>query len=402
MFNYIHLRKDVIYMHIVAIDIAKFHHDAIVVDDDTGAIVVEPFRFGNNDEGFKTLMQNIRPYLKGKHLIGFESTGHYGHNLMMFLLDHKLTVGIVNPLSTKAEREKKIRKTKTDRIDCYVIYKVLSSRDYARMSRKKLKLQEAKTLTRAYNNLMEDITLYKNRLQKCVDIAFPELNGLVTPYTKCYNAILKEFGSAKVVAKTHLGTIKKVLSIKGRGNHTKVDPHELKTLAQRSIGQNIDANNLEIEYLLGMIEFLEEKKKIYTKKIEEYARQLNSPIFSIPGIGYTTGLSILSEIGDIALFSSATKVVAFAGVDPSVYQSGEYQGNGLAISKRGSRYLRKALYQCILTVCNNSSTFKNYYNLKKSQGKTHLCAQGHCVRKLIRVIYKLLTQNIKFDETALV
>jgi transposase len=193
-----------------------------------------------------------------------------------------------------------------------------------------------------------------------------------------------------------------VLSIKGRGNHTKVDPHELKTLAQRSIGQNIDANNLEIEYLLGMIEFLEEKKKIYTKKIEEYARQLNSPIFSIPGIGYTTGLSILSEIGDIALFSSATKVVAFAGVDPSVYQSGEYQGNGLAISKRGSRYLRKALYQCILTVCNNSSTFKNYYNLKKSQGKTHLCAQGHCVRKLIRVIYKLLTQNIKFDETALV
>ena len=95
-------------MYIVAIDIAKSHHDAIVVDDNTGAIVVEPFRFGNNDAGFKTLMQNIRPYLKGKHLIGFESTGHYGHNLMMFLLDHKLTVGIVNPLSTKAEREKKI------------------------------------------------------------------------------------------------------------------------------------------------------------------------------------------------------------------------------------------------------------------------------------------------------
>ncbi len=132
-------------------------------------------------------------------------------------------------------------------------------------------------------------------------------------------------------------------------------------------------------------------------KIEEFAIDSNSPIISIPGIGMITGMSILSEIGDIELFSHASKVIGFAGVDPATYQSGEYHATTTAISKRGSRYLRKSLYQCILTVCKYNPTFNAYYTRKREQGKSHRCAQGHCVRKLLRVLYKLLTENIKFD-----
>lgn len=134
----------VIHMYRVAINIATFHHDAIVVDNESGEIAVEPFRFGYNDESFKTLTQNISPYIQEKHLIGFESTGHYGHNLMMSLLDLKLTVGIVNPLSTKTKREKNIRKTNANKIDRYVIYKVLSSKNYTRIFQKKFSYSKPK------------------------------------------------------------------------------------------------------------------------------------------------------------------------------------------------------------------------------------------------------------------
>ena len=142
--------------------------------------------------------------------------------------------------------------------------------------------------------------------------------------------------------------------------------------------------------------------KTVDKKIEELVAKLDSPIFSIPGIGIYTGMSILSEIGDIHNFSSAVKVMGFAGVDPGTYQSGEYSAPRTALSKRGSRYLRKSLYQCILPVCTNNLTFNKYYKLKRLQGKSHRCAQGHSVRKLIRVIYKLLSENIQFDEKLLI
>ena len=114
------------------------------------------------------------------------------------------------------------------------------------------------------------------------------------------------------------------------------------------------------------------------------------------------GTLIESEIGDIHNFSSAVKVMGFAGVDPGTYQSGEYSAPRTALSKCGSRYLRKSLYQCILTVCKYNLTFNKYYKLKRSQGKSHSCAQEHSIRRLIRVIYKLLSENIQFVERKLI
>ena len=148
-----------------------------------------------------------------------------------------------------------------------------------------------------------------------------------------------------------------------------IDASSLRASAKKSIGENNEVIALEIKMLIENIELLTSQLKTVDKKIEELVAKLDSPIFSIPGIGIYTGMSILSEIGDIHNFSSAVKVMGFAGVDPGTYQSGEYSAPQTALSKRGSRYLRKNLYQCILTVCKYNLTFNKYYKLKRSQGK---------------------------------
>lgn len=158
-----------------------------------------------------------------------------------------------------------------------------------------------------------------------------------------------------------------------------------------SIGENKDVITLKIKM------FIERLLKDVDKKIEESAKKLNSPIFSIPGIRFYTGMCILSEIGDIHYFESYRKIIGLAGMNSSKYQSGQYNVPTTALSKRGSHYLRKTLYLCILPVCIFNSTFNKYYNLNRIQGKSHRYVQGHAIIKLLRVIYKPLSENKEFD-----
>ena len=393
-------------MKIIAIDIAKFHHCASVTDERTGEILVKPFYFDNNSDGYNQFYSTIKNHCRTKHLIGLESTGHYGDNLIHFLLDKKCNVALINPIVTKNEAKKNIRKTKTDKIDTSVIARVLmdKNQNYTVITRRKLKMNQAKELTRNYHSRMEDLNKFKNQLQKQIDIVFPEYNTIFkTKYSRAYMAVLKEFGSAYNVSKTHLTHLKNVLNTKGKGAKVKVDASALKDTAKKSVGCHDETAVFEISQLVIIIEVIEEQLTEYKKKIEELATTLNSPIFTIPGIGYIPGLSILSEINDIKQFSNSRQLIAYAGVDPSVYDSGEFSSSRGSISKRGSSYLRKSLYQTVLPLCQNNSTFNNYYKLKRSEGKSHRCTSGHVVRKLLRVIFKLLNDpdNKGFDAALL-
>ena len=153
-----------------------------------------------------------------------------------------------------------------------------------------------------------------------------------------------------------------------------------------------------MQSIIAIINTRKQQIEKLENKIEEFSLKLNSPIISIPGISHITGMTIIAEIGDIHDFSDAAHLISYAGMEPLVHQSGKYDAAHMPISKHGSRYLRKALYQAVFTVCKYCSTFNAYYTKKRNQGKTHRCAQGHCVRKLLRVIYKLLANNIAFDE----
>lgn len=376
----------------INIDIGKYNHCASVINSD-GDVIVEPFFFKNNSDGFQLFLSNTKSFSNHYHIAGLEATGHYGDNFILFLLDHNFKVGIINPISTDAQRKLKIRKTKNDKKDTFLIFKVLQAKEYTSMTKSKFIMRQSKQLTRLHSDLTEQLNQLKNKLQYCIDIVFPEYNSLFkTKYSNAYIAVLKEFGSASAISRAHKTKLKNTL-----GNRVRLDVDQLKDTAKNSIGEDNPSIVFHLQLLISQIELINHHLEEVDKKIEDFALSTNSPIFSIPGIGFISGTSILSEIGDIDLFSHSSKLVGFAGVDPATYQSGEYNAATTAISKRGSRYLRKSLYQCILPVCTFNPTFNAYYTLKRSQGKSHRCAQGHCVRKLLRVIHKLLSDDILFD-----
>ena len=388
-------------MFLVGIDIGKFKHSFCLVDKETGEIVIEPMFFENNKGGFDILLSSIKKISKNNLLIGMEDTGHYPLNLLKFLLDKQYQVALINPIATNLTRKMQGCITKNDKLDTLTICDVLSSNQRMKSFRitklNRFDLYEQKQLTREHHNLKESLNQYSNRLQKCIDIVFPEFNSLFkSKYGVVYMNVLREFGSADAIAHTDIRTLRKCFDI-GRGMRISLTPEKLKEAAKNSIGFPSLSEVLQIKHLVAQIELLNEQIAEIDKKIEEFSVNNNSPILSIPGISHFSGTSILAELGDIGNYSKPSQIIKYAGVAPLTYESSQFTAQHTAITKKGSKYLRKTLYQIITPVIQHNPVFKEFYQLKISQGKGHRCAQGHCVRKLMRVIYHLLSTNTQFN-----
>lgn len=390
----------------VGIDIAKFKHVFSVYDTDTGQVIVEGSPFTNDLDGFTKLLDSIKGYKRNEVLIGMEDTGHYHLALFKFLLDKGYKVALINPLVTNFQRKASGDYAKNDHIDSLTICDILSSSE----RKKKYRISdytsfdgyEMKQLTRHHHDLKEELNVYKNRLQKSIDIIFPEFNSLFkSKYGTVYMNILKECPSAYEIANTDIRTLNKLFKLNGKGKRIALNAKGLKEAARRSIGIYSVGEVIKVRNLVDQIQLIEKQIKEIDKKIEEHSTSVDSPILSIPGISHFSGTSILAEIGNIDNFDSAVKIIKFAGVSPSVYESGTFSAKHSAITKKGSKYLRKTLYQIIIPVIRNNPTFNEYFNLKLSEGKSFRCAQGHCVRKLLRVIFHLLKTNQRFDPSLL-
>ena len=383
----------------IGIDVGKFKHCAAVLDDKTGEVLIKPFFFSNDQEGFELFYSKVKRYIHRKHAVGMEDTGHYMINLTNSLLDKKLSVKYINPRTPAMRRKELGMSAKNDRKDALLIAEMLSEKKFWRsISKTSMETSKLRELTRLYHQLQEQQNQDMNRLQRALDIVFPEVNTLSwTRYSKAYMQFLAAYSSASLIASEDIRNLRKTLKTEGRGRQCKVTAEEIKELAKHSVGDDNVAVELEVKSVIVIINARAEQIRILEMKIEEFSHQLNSPIISIPGISHITGMTILAEIGDIKDFPEAAKLISYAGMEPLVHQSGIYDAAHMPISKHGSRYLRKALYQAVFTVCNNNPTFQAYYTKKRNQGKSHRCAQGHCVRKLLRVIYKLLSNDLSFD-----
>ena len=315
------------------------------------------------------------------------------------MLEKGFKVALINPLTTDAYRRGKLKTSKTDKLDCLLIIKVLQmNEDFRRVTLDDYHLREMKQLTRHHHTLTEDLQRIKARLQACIDIVFPEFNRLFdSTYSIVYLRVLKELSSAFTISKTDIRAIRKLFAIRKQGKRIQLTPEELKLAASKSIGEINPIIELEIKHYVSQIELIKEQLNSIDTKIKEFSNQLNSPITSIPGIAHISGMTILSELGDIHRFSSAAKVIRYAGMNPFDIQSGNFTAQATRITKKGSSNLRKSLYQIISHVIRFNPVFQHYYTKKLKEGKGQLCAQGHCVRKLLRVIYKLLTENQTFS-----
>ena len=382
----------------VGIDIAKLNHFASAISSD-GEVLIEPFKFTNDNDGFLKLVSRLSQFEKDELIIGLESTAHYGNNLLLFLVPKGYNVVLINPIQTSTMRKNNIRKTKTDKVDTYTICKVLMMQPHRFVTLFDLGILQLKNLGRFRQKTVKQRTRLKIQLTSYVDQVFPELQYFFKSgihHKGCY-ALLKEAPSPDAIASMHLTHLKHILSSNSHGHFKKDTAVELRVLAQKSVGSSDNSLSIQITQSIEQIELLDRQLEQIESEMKDIVSSLDSVIMTIPGIGYINGGMILGEIGDIHRFSSPSKLLAFAGLDPSVYQSGNFEAKHTRMSKRGSRALRYALVNAAHNVVKCNKTFKAYYDQKMSEGRSHYNALGHCAGKLVRIIYKMLTDNVPFN-----
>lgn len=380
-------------MIFVGIDVAKDKHDCFILNSD-GVVLFDVFTITNNRAGFDDLYQKIKSVSNdfGKIKVGLEATGHYSDNILGYLLDKGLTTYLINPLHTNLYRKSlSLRKTKTDKVDARTIAMMLMSDvNLKSYSDTLYHNEELKSLTRYRFDKVSERAKLKQSVSRLVTILFPELEKLVpTLHIISVYKLLLEYPSASHISSAHLTRLSNLLIEASKGRYNKDTAILIRETAKNSIGSVMPAKSLELKHTIKLIlEISSEIDEIETE-IKAIMDEINSPIMSIPGISYRMGAMIIAEIGDFSRFDSPDKILAYAGLSPSTYQSGYFESSHSKMEKRGSRYLRYALFNATKFVCNWDSTFGEYLAKKRAEGKHYNVAISHAAKKLVRVIYHL-------------
>ena len=377
---------------LVGIDVAKDKHDCFIMNSE-GEVLAKSFTILNNKEGFDFLYKKIQSVSSSDKIkVGLEATGHYSYNIIGFLLNKGLPTFILNPLHTNLYRKSlSLRKTKTDKIDSKTIAMMLLSdvslKSYSDISYHN---EDLKSLTRYRFSKVEERAKLKTSLSRLAQILFPELEKLVpTLHMTSIYQLLEEFPSASAIASVHLTRLTNLLSKASKGHYDRETAIKIRDAAKNSIGSNMPAKSLELKHTIKLIRALTIDIGEIEAEISKMMDKIASPITTIPGIGNNMGAMIISEIGDFSRFSSPDKILAYAGYSPSTYQSGKLDNCYAHMEKRGSHYLRYALFQATQRVCHLDSTFSAYLAKKRAEGKHYYIAISHAVKKLVRVIFHL-------------
>ena len=385
-------------IYYVGIDISKYKHDFCIISN-TGEVIVENSSFDNNKKGFQLFLDQLKPYNKQDVQIAFEATGHYSLNLELFLTNQDYSFMKVNPLVVyQFLKARSLRRTKTDKADSFTMASYLMSIQYKPNSCLLYNIYTLKSLCRSRELLIKERSKFEVLLTNELDKSFPELK----PFFNNMISTTLLFILDKYKNVEHISLMKDYDSIRciSRGKFTYTKFAKLKELAKNSIGFHNENTDLLISTYISIINNFNEKIDPINKQISTIIKELNPRMLTIPGLGEISAAIILSEYGDISNFSSPNKMLAFAGLEPSIIQSGTLEHNGKMV-KHGSGHLRYAIMNIAMTILRYSPTFYDFYLKKRSEGKCHRVALSHVCKKLIRVIYALEKNNIDFDPSLL-
>ena len=385
-------------MFYCGIDVAKRKH-AVVVLDEKGQLRKPVFTAENTRPGLDGLAAELAG-LGGEVSIGLESTGHYWLSLYDVLTRKGYPVVVINPLQVAAYRKSGLRRVKNDRTDAVWIADFLRISNLPASSRDIPTLLQLRELSRFRYWLSEQIGDCKRKLLTILDRVFPEYESLFSSvFVTSSRALLQEAVSAQEFANFDLQELTDLLTRTSRGRFGEEKAKQLQEQARGSIGVGFlaDAAQVEMRCLLAQIELLEEQEEEVEKAVSVLMEQIPQHITSVPGVGPVNGAAILAEIGDVRRFPTEAQLVAYAGIDATVYQSGQFEGTKTHMSKRGSAYLRLALWQAALMATLHDEEFKAYYHKKRAEGKAHGVATGAVCRKLLIRIYVILKENRPYE-----
>ncbi|MGX8852983.1 IS110 family RNA-guided transposase [Amedibacillus sp. YH-ame10] len=375
--------------YFIGVDIAKYTHYACIINH-FGEVHVPSFAFENTMDGFQSFLNSFSSFSKDDIIIGFESTAHYHENLYHFLSHLNYHCELINPLLTKRFRGLSIRDVKTDKVDAYSIACFLSF-NHSKSNISSFHINDLKYLCLERENLKKKKSSERIRLTALLDRAFPELKPYLknSIYSKGFLNLFKEVNTAHQIKTTRIDRLYNLINAE-RNFCSKDKVSQIKSLASSSVGFHSDALSFYIKNTVLQIELFEQQLASVKVQIIECMKRLDSPLLKIPGFGYIQAAYILATIENISRFDNPSKVLAFAGLDPKIRQSGLFKAHKTRMSKRGNKMLRYALIWSANNVRKNSIKMNAYYAKKRSEGKAHYNALGHCAKKLVNYIFFVL------------
>lgn len=383
----------------VGIDVASQKHDYFMMSDQGEMYTKNSITISNSIEGYKKLHKSIKEFCgatKDSNVrIGLESTGFYHLNIIAYLLELDYELMLINPLLTNMyKKSKKVHIAKNDNIDSKYICKYLQDpetvfKPYTIIS---YHTDALKALSRERFSLVNELRLAKINIYKLVTQVFPEFLKLFSNiYQGSALEILEKYNNPSKLAKAHLSTVSSLIHGK-----CSTSANQIIEVAKSSIGIKSEHLYFLLKQGIKRLKSIQEQIDEYDEQIKYYVDLINPKILTIPGIAYTTAGLILGELGDVSRFKNAEQIVSFAGLDVMVYESGKYKAQNLSISKKGSIYLRYALYQVAKVCWRFDPMFKAYYLKKQSENKHFYVILGHLEKKLVKVIYSVLKNNKEY------
>ena len=385
-------------MFYLGIDIAKNTHVASLIDE-KGKNIFKGFSFSNSIDGGKSLLEIIKKYVDFSDVtVGMEATGHYWLSIYSFLYDYDFhSIHVINPIQTDGWRKgTEIRKRKNDIIDSVLIADLIRYGDFVETSLSNEDLFSLRNICRMRNYLVQSTGDLKRKIICVLDQVFPEYQSIFSnTFGTTSKQLLLNFSSPSDFEELSVDVLTETLQTLSRKKIGQPTAKKLINVAKNSFGVTFSKESFtfQLKLLIEQIKFIEGQIKDCETKIKELMKKINSPITTIPGIGTVLGAVILSEFGDINRFDKPSQLVAYAGIDATVSQSGEYEGTHNVMSKRGSPYLRKALFQAALVASNSDPVLKAYYQKKRAEGKHHKTCIGAIARKLCNIIYSVLKND---------
>ena len=381
-------------MIIVGIDVASEKHDYFMLRKETGEFFSSSaLTILNNEAGYKKLHKDIQTFCgvtgDSKVRIGLESTGIYHTNIIAFLLEQNYETMMINPILTNmARKASKVHTPKNDNLDAQTICKYLVDNEssFAPYTLTLYHIQSLKSLSRKRFYIVEDLRKAKLAVNNLIQLIFPEFKTLFSNiYGESALSVLKAYSSTQKLARAHSAKVASLLH--GR---CKCTADQLIEAARHTVGLKSDCYAFELLDAIEELEHIQRRVDNYDAQIKRYVDEICPNLLSIPGVGYTTAGLIAGEIGDIGRFHSTDRLVSFSGIDCTVYESGKYKARHCIPSKRGSKYLRYALFQVSRVIWQWDPIFKEYYDKKAAEGKHYYVILGHIQKKVIRVIYSIM------------
>ena len=387
-------------MYIIGIDIGKNHHEASIVSPE-GKQIGRSLRFATTHKGADSLMRFIFKNIGNSPCVfGMEATGHYWYPIYSFLKAKGYTIYVINPIQSDSLRKMYIRQTKNDSIDSFLIAEVIRFGQFGTTSMADENILAMRQLCRYRDSVISSRTEIKLRIGTIMEQIFPEYEKQFSSlWVSTSMGILEKYLTPENIENTPIDELFEIIKDKSHNRLTKAKAISIKEAAADTFGIKIaqDAFSFQLKQLIDRMNFLDKQIEALDCQILEYYEKFDCYLHTIPGIGMIGAATILAEIGDISRFKNSSALVAFAGIDPTVRQSGEFNSTHNHMSKRGSPYLRHAIFLAATTCSFHNSPLNAYYKKKRDQGKHHLTATGAVARKLTTVIYAVLRDSKPYE-----